>query len=166
MNAAQKVQNPYFANPFFRPKMVTNQPAASSNGLTTSGPTRESSVVTTTIPFQTSTTSSMTNANSNRAKLSMYPQPMNAPAPINSRLTDSETTGLTTTSSSSNQDDPRRWAQTVGPASIARRALNDERPNGVLNLSSANVSDKRAVLPSKSPCSNRQRQPSAPTHRK
>ena len=148
MNSAQKVQNPYYANPFFRPKMVTNQPTASSNGLPASGPTRESSVVTTTIPFQTSTTSSMTNANSNRAKLSMYPQPMNAPALINSRLTDSETTGITTnTSSSSNQDDPRRWAQAVGPASIARRALNDERPNGILNLSPASVSDERAALP-------------------
>ena len=163
MNTAQKVQNPYYANPFFRPKMVMNPSATTSNAPPASSVNRESSVVTTTIPFQTSTTSSVTNTSIGRGKSSIYPQPMNPHPLTNGRLTDSETTVMT--SSSTNQEDPRRWAQSVGPASIARRALNDERLNGALSFSTANVSDEKILFSRPTLCSNRPLQRSVSTHR-
>jgi hypothetical protein len=133
VNAGQKVQNPYYANPFFRPKLVTNQqPTTTTNtNLPPPPPSRDSSTVT----IQTSTSISTTTT-INRGRQPVLFKPQNLLVSSNGRIQEPETTVNTT----STQDDNRRWAHTVASAPIARRAISDDRTNGTLKSSETNVS--------------------------
>jgi hypothetical protein len=130
LNGVQKVQNPYYANPFFRPKVVPNQQ------LTTNlnpPPSRDSSAVTTSVTIQTLTSSTII---PNRGRQLIYPKDQNTHLLNNGRTQDSEATVNT----SPPQDDSRRWAHSVASAPIARRAISDERPNATLKPPDTNVS--------------------------
>ena len=134
-NPSQRMTNPYYANPFFRPKIVTNQSGTTANPSSAPGVSRETSVITTTVPFQPPPPT--TNSMSNGTRPSIYPgRPAAPPSLTNGKFIDSETTFVTTSS----QEEPRRWAQSVVPPSIAQRVLLDERPNGLVHSSATNVS--------------------------
>ena len=134
-NPSQRMTNPYYSNPFFRPKIVTNQSGTTANPSSAPVVSRETSVITTTVPFQQP--ASATNSMTNGTRPPIYPgRPSAPPSLTNGKFIDSETTFVTTSS----QEEPRRWAHSVVPPSIAQRVLNDERPNGLVHSSATNVS--------------------------
>lgn len=133
MNSAQKVQNPYYANPFFRPKIVTNQQPPSAN-TNVSPPSRDSSTVTTNVTIQSITSGST--AVTTRGRQPIVFKTQNPFGSSNGRIQESEpTVNLAAT-----QEDNRRWAHTVASAPIARRAISDDRTNGTLKASETIVS--------------------------
>lgn len=133
-NPSQRMSNPYYSNPFFRPKIVTNQSGTTTMPSTAPAANRETSVITTTVPFQQP--ASITNSTTNGPRPSMYPsRPPAPPSLTNGRHIESETTFITTSS----QDEPRRWANSVVAPSITQRVLNDERSNGMIHSSAPNV---------------------------
>ncbi|CAF2946599.1 unnamed protein product [Rotaria sp. Silwood2] len=135
VNVGQKVQIPYSANPFFRPKIIPNQqPTTNTNLPPPPPPTRDSSTVSTNSNIQTITPSTTTII-ANREKQSVYPKTQSSILLSNGQTQDSETI----TNTSSIQDDNRRWAHSVPSASIARRAISDERSNGTLKSSEINI---------------------------
>jgi hypothetical protein len=134
VNAGQKAQNPYYANPFFRPKIVTNQQSLTTTNTNLPPPSRESSIVTTNLTIQTFTSGSTTQTNRGRQPV-LFKTP-NPSISSNGRVQEPETTVNTLPT----QDDNRRWAHTVASAPIAPRAINDERTNGILKSSEINVS--------------------------
>ncbi len=125
LNTAQKVQNPYYANPFFRPKLITNQQPTTTTNTNVPPPSRDSSMVTTNLSIQTVPSASTAVTNRERQSVAS-----------NGRTQESETTVNTF----STQDDSRRWAHTIASAPLARRAISDERTNGTLKSSETNVS--------------------------
>ena len=137
-NASQKIQNPYYANPFFRPKIVTNQ--QSINATTIAGntvslpPSRDSSTANTNHTNQTLTSASTTVVNRGRQPLSLL-KTQNPIISTNGRTQEPETTVNT----SGAQDDARRWAHSVASAPIARRTISDERSIGTFKTSETNV---------------------------
>jgi hypothetical protein len=137
LNGGQKVQNPYYANPFFRPKVVTNQQPTTSTTL--AAPSRDSSTVTTNVTIQTLTSSASTIPN--RGRQPIYPKDQNSHLLTNGRIQESELTVIT----SPVQDDGRRWAHTVASAPIVRRAISDERPNRTLKPSETTVSHLNTI---------------------
>jgi len=129
-NSPIKAANPYYANPFFRPKVVTNQPSNVNNST--------AAITTTTTTAQIVTSTPSTAVASSRGR---PPPPPSLPPSIkiqnpylstNSRTQEPDTTGNQT----STQDDNRRWAHNVASAPIARRTVSDERPVAVAFQSS------------------------------
>jgi hypothetical protein len=125
-SSVQKHSNPYYSNPFLRPKTVVQQQNKATPSSSGSGFHRDSPIVTTTtVPLETSATTNITTI---RGRTLIHPKTHSPSLQFNGRQIDSETSSLV----SSNQDDARRWAHYVGPASIARRFLNHERPNRIM----------------------------------
>lgn len=146
VNGFQKVSNSYQANPYFRPKVVTNQvqPSTTTNNanLPPPPPSRDSSIATTNVTLQTLTSGSTTITTRGRPSITL--RPPNPPIPSNGRTQESETT----VEPSSAQEDNRRWAHNVASAPIVRRmTTSDERPSITSKLSETNVSDSIAELP-------------------
>ncbi|CAF4987837.1 unnamed protein product, partial [Rotaria sp. Silwood1] len=137
LNVGQKIQIPYNANPFFRPKIVPNQQLITTINTNLPPPSRDSSIVSTNSNIQTITPSTTTII-ANREKQPINLKIQNPLLLSNGRTQDSETTAITTTTSSI-QDDNRRWAHSVPSPPIARRAVSDERPNGIIKPSEINI---------------------------
>lgn len=141
-NASQKGQNPYYGNPFFRPKLVINQPqppttttTASNGNLPSTPPSRDSSVVAAVLTVQTHTSAATAVVNRGRPPVVLKTQ--NPIVSSNGRTQEPEIT----MDAPSTQEDNRRWAHTVASAPAARRTINDERPNIPFKSSETNVSD-------------------------
>lgn len=112
-NSPIKAANPYYANPFFRPKVVTNQPSNVNNSAPAITTT------TTTAPIVTSTPSTAVAGSRGRPAPPPPPPSIKIQNPYlstNGRTQEPDTTGNQT----STQDDNRRWAHNVASAPIAR----------------------------------------------
>ncbi|CAF3641356.1 unnamed protein product [Rotaria socialis] len=133
-SVGQKLQIPYNANPFFRPKVVFNQQPTTSI-TTLQSASRDSSIVNSNANIQTLIPSTTTII-ANRDRQPTYPKAQ-SPLLSGGRTQEPEPTATTSTV----QDDSRRWAHAVPATSIARRVVSDERTNGTLRVSETNTTN-------------------------
>ncbi|UJR26635.1 hypothetical protein I4U23_007953 [Adineta vaga] len=132
LSAGQKTQNPYYANPFFRPRIITNQQPATTTNLVSTSP---SSSTTTDISAQSilPSSSTVTTTLGNKGKQPFYPRIQSPLLFSNGKQPDP------TVITSASQDDSRPWIQSVVSTHIVRCNGNNERSNGPLKASEINV---------------------------
>lgn len=118
-NVGQKLQVAYNGNPFFRPKVIPNQQLINHDSSAGNSNTNIQAIPPT-----------ATIASRDKPSISLL---------AGGRTQDTETT----VSASSAPDENPRWAHVVPAAAVARRAINDERPNGKLQSSETNVSYRK-----------------------
>ena len=150
VNGVQKVSSSYQANPYFRPKVVSNQVQPSTtttiNANLPPPPSRDSSIATTNVTLQTLTSGSTTIATRGRPSITL--KGPNPPISSNGRTQESETT----VEPSAMHDDNRRWAHNVASAPVVRRmTTSDERPSIASKSSETNVSHSTTKLLIKTP---------------
>ncbi|CAF1976196.1 unnamed protein product [Rotaria magnacalcarata] len=133
-SVGQKLQIPYNANPFFRPKVVFNQQPTTAI-TTLQSVSRDSSIVNSNANIQTLIPSTTT-ITANKERQSTYPKAQ-SPLLSGGRIQEPEPTATTSTV----QDDNRRWAHAVPATSIARRTASDEHTNGTLRVSETNITN-------------------------
>lgn len=132
-NSPTKPANPYYANPFFRPKVVTNQSSSVNNSTTTITTNTNSSSINVN---QIVTSAPSTALGANRGR---QPFVMKVQNPYLSTNGQTQLETETTVNQTSTQDDGRRWAHNVTSAPIARRTVSDERPAPSFQSSETNV---------------------------
>lgn len=150
MNGVQKVSNSYQANPYFRPKVVTNQVQPSTtttiNANLPPPPSRDSSIATTNVTLQTLTSGSTTITTRGRPSITL--RGPNPPITSNGRTQEPEAT----VEPSPMHEDNRRWAHNVASAPVVRRmTTSDERPSIASKSSEPNVSQSTTKLLIKNP---------------
>ncbi|CAF0765816.1 unnamed protein product [Adineta ricciae] len=133
-SAGQRVQNPFYANPFFRPRVITNQQTTTTNSLRPTSPTSSSTTTTTTTTTTTDITApanealpTTVGALVSKGRQPFYPRIQSPLLFSNGKPPDP--TG-TTMISSLPQQESRPWAQSAISTHIVRYNGANERLNG------------------------------------
>ncbi|CAF1047889.1 unnamed protein product [Adineta ricciae] len=139
-SAGQRVQNPFYANPFFRPRVITNQQSTITNSLRPTSPTSSSTTTATTTTDITAPANEPSSTTIGtlvpKGRQPFYPRIQSPLLFSNGKPPDP--TG-TTMISSLPQQESRTWAQSAISTHIVRYNGANERLNGTLKTPEVNT---------------------------